>query len=205
MVWLHVLTSVCWMAQALSLLVLLSVGEGTGDPAVRVAATSMAGKLDLVLPAPMANASAMTGVVLAAATPWGLFRHRWVAAKFAITLIQLYIGIFVLSGKLGAAEAGTPAPSGLLVGPVLTACAIAFQAWLSVAKPGGRLRTARKPTPDTAPTWVFALACAVVAADITIAAVLGNPMPLLSLVTVLVAVGRRVAASSVDSSTPDPA
>ncbi|MCG8920813.1 hypothetical protein L6E12_34170 [Actinokineospora sp. PR83] len=209
LVWLHVLTSVGWMAQALGLFVLLSVSETTDDPAVRVAATTMAEKLDLALLAPMANASAMTGVVLAAATSWGFFRHWWVAAKFAITLIQLYIGIFVLSGKLhaavDAAAAGTPAPPALLVGPALMAGAIAFQAWLSVAKPRGRVPGGRGAAPGTAPTWVFVLACAVVPADIAIATVLGNPMPLLSLVTVMVAVGRRAAASSVDPVAPAPA
>ncbi|WP_424187521.1 hypothetical protein ACOBQX_06885 [Actinokineospora sp. G85] len=209
LVWLHVLTSVSWMAQALALLVLLATAEAADDPAVRVAATTMAERLDMVLLAAMANTSAMTGIVLSASTAWGFFRHRWVLAKFAITLIQLYIGIFVLSGNLSdavaAARTGSASPSGILVGPAVMAAAIAFQAWLSVAKPWGRGPTGDRPRPATAPTWVFVLACAAVVGEVTITAVIGNPMPLLSLVTVLVAVGRRAAASSVDPNATAPA
>ena len=74
-------------------------------------------------------------------TAWGLTHHGWVLAKFAITLVQLYAGIFLLSGAL-AATADTPAaggpPAALVAGTAGMAGAVAFQAWLSVAKPGGR-------------------------------------------------------------------
>src|SRR3954464_14629776 len=97
-VWLHVVTSVGWMGQALALFVLLALGLGSEDSATRIAATSMAHEIDTVLLAPLANASAFTGFMLAASTAWGYFRHWWVLAKFAVTLVQLYAGIFLLSG-----------------------------------------------------------------------------------------------------------
>jgi hypothetical protein len=34
---------------------------------------------------PFSLASLLTGLVLALGTPWGLFRHYWVAAKFLLT------------------------------------------------------------------------------------------------------------------------
>ncbi len=80
---------------------LLSAGLATDDPSTtRDAATSMAHLLDGRLLGPMADASAFTGIMLAAATPWGFFRHWWVLAKFLITLVQLYLGIFLLSPAL---------------------------------------------------------------------------------------------------------
>ncbi|MGH3997417.1 MAG: hypothetical protein ACRDTJ_08145, partial [Pseudonocardiaceae bacterium] len=135
-VWLHVLTSVGWMALA----ALLGLAAGSVDRATVTAATSMAHYLDTVLLAPLANASAATGLVLSLGTAWGLARHWWVVTKFVITLVQLYVGIFILSGALNtmaAAGAESDPPIGLLVGAAAMASAIAFQAWLAVAKPGG--------------------------------------------------------------------
>ncbi|TDQ00776.1 hypothetical protein [Labedaea rhizosphaerae] len=74
-VWLHIVSSVAWMSQALALLVLMSLAAVTTDQDTRVAATAMARRLDMVLLAPMANVAAFTGLVLAGATAWGYFRH----------------------------------------------------------------------------------------------------------------------------------
>lgn len=72
-VWLHVLTSVGWMALAASLAALLALT--TADPAARGPALLAADHLDAVLLAPLAVGSALTGIVLAAATPYGFFHH----------------------------------------------------------------------------------------------------------------------------------
>ncbi|SDD66297.1 hypothetical protein [Actinokineospora iranica] len=207
--WLHVLTSVGWMGQALALFTLLAVCASTADPAVRISATSMAHTLDTALLAPLANASAFTGFLLAAATAWGFFRHWWVLAKFAITVAQLYAGIFILSDAMRAAEAAAragapdPAPLPLLVGTALMAGAIAFQAWLSVAKPWARTPWSAKGAPATAPTWVFVATVLTPLADIALSVVTGRPMPALSLI-VLAAIliarpGRRAAKSTADN------
>jgi hypothetical protein len=159
-VWLHVLTSAGWMAQAMTLCVLLAVGLTAEDPSVRDSATSMSLVLDDRLLGPMADASAFTGIMLAAATPWGFFRHWWVLTKFAITVVQLYIGIFLLSPVLQHSVAAGPTPR-QVAGTALMASAIAFQAWLSIAKPWGSagfrrlvLRTAgRTQALPAAGTW----------------------------------------------------
>ncbi|MEV6912605.1 hypothetical protein [Amycolatopsis sp. NPDC051071] len=185
-VWLHVISSVGWMGQALALFTLLAISHGSEDNAVRVAATSMAHEIDSLLLAPLANASAFTGFMLAAATAWGFTRHWWVLAKFVITLVQLHAGIFLLSGALrdsvAAARAGIPEPASttLIAGTGLMASAIAFQAWLSVAKPWGKARTGAKP--PTAPRWVFVAAVAAPLADITVGLLVGYPLPALSLI-----------------------
>jgi hypothetical protein len=112
--WLHVLTSVGWMALAVVLLALLVLAR-TDGVATAFAATAMAAYLDIALLAPLANASAATGLMLSMATAWGLAQHRWVLAKFAFTLVQLYLGIFVLSDALHDAEATTGRPATTLV------------------------------------------------------------------------------------------
>ncbi|ANN20619.1 hypothetical protein SD37_36880 [Amycolatopsis orientalis] len=195
-VWLHVITSVGWMGQALALFALLMVSRTAADGATRIAATSMAHEIDTLLLAPLANASAFTGFMLAASTAWGFYRHWWVLAKFVITLVQLYAGIFLLSGALQdsvvAARAGDPDPVPLaqVTGTALMASAIAFQAWLSVAKPWGKVRTGAKL--PTAPTWVFVSAVAAPLADITMGLILGFPLPALSLIALIVRLtGRR--------------
>ena len=195
-VWLHVMTSVGWMTLALVLFALLVLAR-TADVGTARAATAMAHHLDVVLLAPLANASASTGLMLSLGTAWGLAQHRWVLAKFAITLAQLYLGIFVLSGALpAAAESGEPTLA-LTVGTAAMAGAIALQAWLSVAKPGGRTRwardrrTGRAVRLTVAAPWVFVVAVVAPLIDIAVGLAVGFPLPVLSLLGVGMAVEVR--------------
>lgn len=216
----HVVTSVGWMGQAATLCLLLAVAMATDDPQTRTSAVSMAHLLDGRLLAPMANASAFTGFMLAAATPWGYFRHWWVLVKFAITIVQLYLGIFVLSNALNdadaAAAAGTSGPTGaLVVGSGLMAGAIAFQAWLSTTKPwpqtpwtAGQPK-ARGSAPPIAPRSVFVVTVLAAAGDLTVTLIVGDPTPLLSLLTLgvwlTVRTRRLRAARRAQTPTPRPA
>ncbi|GAB2820485.1 hypothetical protein [Lentzea nigeriaca] len=188
-VWLHVVTSVGWLSQAVALLALLLYGMKTSDST----AFRMARVLDHNVLAIMANVSAFTGMMLSATTPWGYFRHWWVLAKFAITVSQLYIGIFILSGNLEKAAEGH-VTAWMPVGTALMVGAIAFQTWLSVAKPWGRTPWAdpRIKLP-TASAKAFALALVVPAADYALNLWMGNPMPLFMLVTVIAYSIRRAA------------
>ena len=197
-VWLHVLSSVAWMSQALALVVLMSLAATTTEQATRIGATDMARRLDMVLLAPMANAAAFTGLLLAGATAWGYFRHWWVLTKFVLTFVQLYAGIFLLSGSLDDSAAAARGGAADVVtwpqiaGTALMASVLAFQVWLSVAKPGKRTSWSPAAKPQTAPNWVFIAGIAAPVIDVTAGTLLGYPMPLLSLVMlgVLVA-GRR--------------
>lgn len=197
-VWLHILSSVSWMALTLALFAMLLLAATTPDPVTAAGATGMAHYLDLALLAPLANTSAATGLVLSLATAWGLTHHYWVLTKFAITIVQLYAGIFLLEDALDAAATVTSAPPfTLIAGTVAMAGALAFQAWLSVAKPGGRTRwsrdrrTGQQVRLPTAAPWVFAVAVLGPLADIALGIVLGFPSPFLSLTAVAVAAGAR--------------
>lgn len=188
-VWLHVLSSAGWMAQAMALCVMLSTGLVTDDPAVRTAATTMSLATDGRLLGPMADVSAFTGLMLSAATPWGFARHWWVLVKFAITLVQLYAGIFLLSPQLQESAVTGPVPS-QVAATALMASAIAFQGWLSVAKPWGTVGRRRRGG-GTGPAWVFVAAVLGGVLDLILAFVLGHPMPLLSIVLLVVVLSVR--------------
>ncbi|MGJ7906857.1 hypothetical protein ACOQFL_10280 [Actinopolyspora sp. H202] len=194
LVWMHVLTSVGWMSQALALAALLTFGLSTADPAARLSAVTMAEVLDEHLLLYMANASAFTGLMLSALTPWGYFRHWWVLTKFAITIVQLYAGIFVLSPNLQAAvraaEQGRALPTSVAVGALLMASAMAFQTWASVAKPWGRTPWTRSPRAPrkvpSGPGWLFLVATLVPVAEYALSlGVLGFPFPFGSLLLAL--------------------
>jgi hypothetical protein len=192
LVWLHVITSVGWMSMALVLFTLFVSGVGGGSEARRSAYT-MADVVDRELLASLGNAAAFTGIMLAALTPWGFFRHWWVLVKFAITITQLGSGVFILSPNLAdavvAAAQGRDLPDGAFVaraGAALMASAIAFQAWVSVAKPWGRTPWAARSNQPNGPTWVYWLAIGVPPLDYALGAMVGaQPMPMLELLIVL--------------------
>jgi hypothetical protein len=178
------------MTQAMTLCVLLAVGYATDDMSTRSAATSMAHVLDGRLLGPMADASAFTGIMLAAATPWGFFQNWWVLVKFMITLVQLNLGIFLLSPTL--TDSLTAGPSLVqIVGTGLMASAIAFQGWLSFAKPWGKVRARNRALPAMGPRWIFVATVAGGLADLAFAIAIGHPMPLLSLALLAVGLIRR--------------
>jgi hypothetical protein len=122
-------------------------------------------------------------------------RHWWVAAKAAITLVQLYAGIAILSPVLDDLGRGAEAaPLALVAGTVAMAGAVAVQAFLSVAKPWGTTPVARRSrTRPPRAAWPL-LAAGVVAplVDVGLTVALGFPAPLAEVVVlVVVAVARR--------------
>jgi hypothetical protein len=184
LVWVHVLTSVGWMSTALGLVALLTLSRD--DPSRAAAAVATAHHLDMHLLGPAATASAFTGVMLSLATPWGLLHHWWIAAKFGITLVQLYVGIAILSAQLGTIDlGGAPSPFALAVASAAMSMAIAFQAWLSLAKPWPRTPWGRGERLPTAGVGWFVVAVLAAVGDLVLSQVLGFPCPLLMLPTLL--------------------
>ncbi len=181
LVWMHAVTSIGWMSLALSLLVLLVWGTAAGFEAARV--------LDRQLLAHLGTSGAFTGLMLAALTAWGYLRYWWVAVKFAITLTQLYVGMFVLSPRLEAAGGPEAGDAGALIaGSALMVGAIAFQAWISVTKPWRQTPWAEpRWRPQVFPAWFFWASVAIPVVDyFAWKALFGSPAPLLSLLVALI-------------------
>jgi hypothetical protein len=178
LVWLHAVTSIGWLSQALALLALGLHARAT--PGVLPAAEAMAEFLDRRVLAQLANASAFTGFMLCALTPWGWFRSWWVMTKAVLTVVQLVLGIFVLSASPRAGMLP------LVAGMIAT---LGLQAWLSMAKPWGRTPWARRPgtrRPPIGSRTAHAWALLVPWLDLGLATTGGGgPRPVLSLGTVL--------------------
>lgn len=190
LVWTHVVSSTTWMCMALALFAIVGYASGTAGEQ-RVHAFEIAHLLDVEVLQFAATTAAFTGLMLSGLTPWSYFRHWWVLAKSVITLVQLYVGIFVLSPNLH------PDGSAALtrVGALLMASALACQVWLSVAKPGGRTPWAAAGRTPTAAPWAFAACLAVPFADYALGEFLiGQSIPFVSLLVVICyPVARRVA------------
>lgn len=99
---------------------------------------------------PLLAAALVSGVVQALGTPWGLFRHYWVATKLMLTIMVLAVLAMQLPGivRLAGVERGTAAAAAdittlqtsFVVHAVGGACALLGLTALSVFKPGGLTR-----------------------------------------------------------------
>lgn len=92
----HITFSVGWLGSALAYLALAITGLTSQDgQMVRTAylAMDLMGWFVIV---PLSLASLSTGVIQALGTPWGLFKHYWVLAKFLLTSVGTLI-LLVLS------------------------------------------------------------------------------------------------------------
>lgn len=192
LVWLHILSSVSWMSQSLAVAMLVATSATSPAGEVKAATASVALLIDSTLLTPSLNASAATGVLLAATSTWGFFHHWWVAAKLAATYGLVYIGLLLVSGALpgvvAAAAAGQDGAAGrVAAGAGALAAALALITWLSVAKPLGRTPLAvRAPRPVAAPTWLLASAVFAVVIDTVTSTVREDRLPVLSTAVIVV-------------------
>lgn len=145
----HVAASVGWLGADAVLLVLGIAGLGgtfgTGvDPAVVYPAAEL---VCVALVVPLSLTAWLTGLVCALGTRWGLLRHWWVLAKFAMTTLMAVLVLFALTPGVRAAAAAAQSLSnqerGQFVVPPSVACTLlVLNVALSVYKPWGRTRRA---------------------------------------------------------------
>lgn len=148
----HVAASVGWLGVTLCLLTLGTTGLLTGDPETLRAAYRAMKVLGDTLIIPISLLSLATGLWLSLATPWGLFRYRWVAAKFWLTLAATVASVFALRARLNeAARSAVEHPTGsiaamhlgferynLVIVPSIALCVYLANVAIAVAKPWGR-------------------------------------------------------------------
>ncbi|MDA0562876.1 hypothetical protein LG943_00770 [Streptomonospora sp. S1-112] len=144
----HVLVSVGWVGLHAGVLTLVAAGAAAADPERTTMLYGAAAALVELLVMPVSTLALVSGLVLALATPWGLFRHWWVAAKLGLT--ALLVAGSNLSLGPGVVELARAAESGAVPDPVegvrmATALSVALTVLvtttlLSTVKPFGRIR-----------------------------------------------------------------
>jgi len=92
----HLIMAGLWLGGAFGL-TLMTVFLGPGDSGGELYAYDMARKfVDDWLVIPGAMGCLLTGLLISLLTPWGFFKHRWVALKWLLTVSCILFGTFVL-------------------------------------------------------------------------------------------------------------
>lgn len=112
---LHVVSSVGWLGLGIANIVLAVTGYTTEDPVRQHTAYYALDLLDGTLLTPISLTAFCTGLVLAFGTRWGLWRHKWVFAKFLLTLVPVVlIQVSLLPTIQDAVAAVAAVPAGQL-------------------------------------------------------------------------------------------
>ncbi|MGH3799618.1 MAG: hypothetical protein ACRDTD_05680 [Pseudonocardiaceae bacterium] len=136
----HVISSVAILGQVWANAVLAMIAIRTPDMAR--AAYSFMQHLVFASAAPLSVLALVSGVVLGLGTKWGVLRFRWVAAKLMLLVVTVLSGI-TIQGPLLAQLLAAPSSTAQLANLAATAVQfvlLAVATWLSVFKPGGRIR-----------------------------------------------------------------
>jgi hypothetical protein len=147
----HVASSVGWLGAVVAYLA-LAVAALTNQDAqtVRAAwiAMGLTGRFVIV---PLSLASLLIGLIQSLSTPWGLFRHYWVLAKFLLTVfatVILLLHMPTVSYFASVAVETDNANLDGLWGELLHAggglLVLLVNTTLSVYKPGGMTRYGRR-------------------------------------------------------------
>ncbi|MGH4008683.1 MAG: hypothetical protein ACRDTH_11115 [Pseudonocardiaceae bacterium] len=136
----HVISSVAILGQVWVNAVLAMIAIRMPDMA-RAAYSFMQG-LVYASAAPLSVLALVSGLALGLGTKWGVLRFRWVTAKLGLLLITVLIGI-TIQGPLLEQLLAAPTSTAQLANLAATAMQfvlLAVATWLSVFKPGGRIR-----------------------------------------------------------------
>jgi hypothetical protein len=87
----HVTFSVGWLGADAGFLALAIVGLISQDAQMARAVYLAMELIGWFVIVPFSFAALLTGLVLALGTPWGLFRHYWILAKFLLTIGAIII------------------------------------------------------------------------------------------------------------------
>ncbi len=137
---LHVISSVAILGQVWVNAVLAVIAMRAPDSAR--AGYSFMQNLVYASAAPLSVLALVSGVVLGLGTKWGVLRFRWVTAKLVLLLVTVLTGM-TIQGPLLEQLIAAPSPTAQLANLAATAVQfvlLAVATWLSVFKPGGRVR-----------------------------------------------------------------
>jgi len=101
----HLIFVCLWVGGALGVMVIQN-GGGAGEA---LFGRDVAARLvDDFVVIPGAMGSLLTGLIYSLFTPWGFFKHRWVAVKWFITLYGVLFGTFFLGPWLNSRRPSPP-------------------------------------------------------------------------------------------------
>jgi len=150
----HLTSSVGWIGADIGLLVLGIVANVSGSPRTGQSAVVGMNFLATWASAPLSVLALLSGVALALATRWGLFRHAWVVVSLALNAVMVVLVLFSLvpgmrdaaDQVLAASASRTPAQvlgggaPRLLVPPSVAFVVLTFVNVINVYKPWSRKR-----------------------------------------------------------------
>ena len=88
---LHIVSSVGMLGAVVGFLALALVGLVAGEAANATGIYFAMGRLTWLAILPLAFATLLIGLLESLGTKWGLFRHYWVVAKLALTLLAVVV------------------------------------------------------------------------------------------------------------------
>ncbi len=146
----HVGTSVGWIGAVVGFVAVAAVGAALAVESMDASGLYSALSILLtVVIVPLAGLSFVSGVVVALATPWGLFRHWWVVIKLVLTAgataaLLLHSGVARRAAEYASSARPelVPLQTQLLVDAVAGLAVLLLVALLGWIKPKGRLKTA---------------------------------------------------------------
>jgi hypothetical protein len=100
----HVTSAVGWLGADLGFLALALVGLASQDAQMVRAAYLAMEVIGLYIIVPLSFAALLTWLVLALGTPWGLFRHYWILAKFLLTIGAIAVLVLHTNAMQAAAS-----------------------------------------------------------------------------------------------------
>jgi len=151
LVLIHVIASVGLLGATSSSLLLAVVAATDRD--IANSAYELISLQSLVFGIPLSFIALATGLALGAATKWGVLRYRWTAIKLVLLIGVIFNGALMIGPTTAQRIDGDGSAWQLVLALGLSAGLLATSVWLSVYKPGGRLRTAsstRERTPSLA-------------------------------------------------------
>ena len=96
----HLVTAGLWIGGALSLNLML-IMLGPGQSGAELQGYDLARKfIDDLIIIPGAMGCLLTGLMISWLTPWGFFKHRWVAVKWVLTVGCILFGTFYLGPRI---------------------------------------------------------------------------------------------------------
>jgi hypothetical protein len=132
----HIAVSVGLLGDSAGFLAVAIRRAASGDEAFRRAARELLAMFALFFGIPLSFLALLTGVALAFATPWGLFRYPWVIAKLVLILSVVVVGATLISPVIRGG--GEPNDVAIIAGSAWDVIALLTATALSVVKPGSR-------------------------------------------------------------------